>query len=141
MSSASAAQATGTPLVTLTTTAETAAITSNALAVNAPGGEGVLIQGTVTGATGAGVTSCQVRIRQGANTTTGTVVGAVMQEAQGASSFYSMAFSVLDTSVGTAANPSGTAQYTVTVQQVGATGNGTVTLASVAVEAANLGGT
>ena len=132
-------QATGAPLVTLTTTTETAAITSASEVINSPGA-GVLIRGTVTGATGAGVTSCQVRVRIGANTTSGTLVGAVLQEAQGASSFYSMDFSVLDTSKGTAAAPGGTAVYTVTVQQVGATGNGTVTLANVSVQPVNASG-
>lgn len=135
MSSPTVAQVTST--TTLTTTTETPAVTTPVLAVNAPGGQGVLIQGTVTGATGTGVTSVQVRVRQGNNTITGTVVGAVMQEAQAASSFYSMAFSVLDASVGVAATPAGNAQYTVTVQQVGATGNGTVTMACAGAETAN----
>lgn len=137
MSSASTVQGTGAPLATLTTTAETVALTSAVLPVNAPAGQGVLIAGTVTGATGTGVTSVQVRVRAGANTTSGTVIGAVMQEAQGASSFYSMSFAILDTSVGVPSAPSGNAVYSVTVQQVGATGNGTVTLASVGIETSN----
>lgn len=135
MSSATATQSTAG--ATLTTTAETVAITSPVLAVNAPNGQGVLISGTVAGATGTGVTSVQVRVRIGSNTTSGTVVGLVMQESAAASSFYSFGFSVLDTSVGTPSAPSGNAVYSVTVQQVGATGNGTVTLASVAIETAN----
>lgn len=137
MSSPAVTQVTST--TTLTTTAETAAATSPAVTVNAPGGQGIQIQGTVSGATGAGVTSVQVRVRAGSGTG-GAVIGAVMQEAQAASSFYSMAFSVLDTSVGVPSAPTGQAQYTVTVQQVGATGNGTVTLANIGAEAANAGG-
>ena len=137
MSSAAVTQATGAPLVTLTTTAETAALTSNVLPYNAPGGQGVLISGTVAGATGTGVTSCQVRIRKGSGTGGAQVTDAnsTLQEAQGASSFYTMNFSVLDPA------PAANAQYTVTVQQVGATGNGTVTIASIALEAANAAGT
>jgi hypothetical protein len=134
VSSAAVTQATGAPLVTLTTTAETAVITSGVLPYNAPGGQGVLVSGLVAGATGASVTSCQVRVYRGA-TTGGTQVGVTLQEAQGASSFYSMGFSILDTTPG--ANP----QYTVSVQQVGATGNGTATIGSVALEAANAAGT
>lgn len=98
-----------------------------------------MVRATVSGATGAGVTSCQVRIRKGTDTT-GAVVGGttagVFQEAQGASSFYSMNVAALDTSLGVAATPSGEATYTVTVQQVGASGNGTVILANLSVEPA-----
>lgn len=135
MSSAAVTQATGAPLVTLTTTAETIAITSAVMAYNAPGGQGVLVSGTVTGATGTGVTSCQVRIYRGAAISAPAQVGVVLQEAQGATSFYSMGFQILDSA------PVAAAQYTVSVQQIGATGNGTVTLASIALEAANAAGT
>lgn len=137
MSSPAIVQNTGT--TTLTTTAETVACTTPPLPVNAPGGQGVLIQGCVTGATGAGVTSVQVRIRQGVGTG-GAVVGGVLQEAQAASSFYSMSFSVVDNTVGVPGAAVGTPQYTVTVQQVGATGNGTATLAEAGAETVNAQG-
>lgn len=133
MASPSVTQATGTPLVALVTTAETAALTSTALPYNSPTGQGLMVSGVVTGATGASVTSCQVRVYRGA-TTGGTLLGVVLQEAQGASSFYSMAFAVLDSA------PVASAVYTVSVQQVGATGNGTVTGCTIAVEPANLTG-
>lgn len=134
MSSAAVTQSTGAPLVTLTTTAETAALTSAVLPYNAPGGQGLLVSGIVAGTTGASVTSCQVRVYRGA-TTGGTQIGVVLQEAQGASSFFSMGFQLLDTAPGV--NP----QYTVSVQQVAATGNGTVTICSIALEASNAAGT
>lgn len=124
----------GAPLVTITTTTEIAALTSTpALPYNAPGAQGILVSGVVTGATGSGVTSCQVRVYRG-TAITGTQVGGTLQEAQGASSFYSMDFHVLDTA------PAASAQYTVSIQQVGATGNGTVTYAAIALDVANAGG-
>ena len=130
MSSPSTTQGSGAPLVSITTTTETAALTSAALPVNAPGAQGVKVTGTVTGATGAGVTSTQVRVYRGTSTA-GTQIGGTLQEAQGASSFYSMDFSALDTAPGS--NP----QYTVSVQMVGATGNSTVTYALISAEVAN----
>ncbi len=133
MSSPAMTQASGAPLVTLTTTAETAALTCTALPINAPGAQGMQVMATVTGATGASVTSCQVRVRQGSGVG-GAVVGGVFQESQGASSFYAMSVTVLDPS------PPNPAVYTVTVQQVGATGNGTVTLANMGLEVATATG-
>lgn len=140
MSSPAITQAQGAPIVALVTTAETAVITTPAFPVNGAG-QGVRISGSVSGATGAGVTSCQVRVRQGAGTGGAIVASAVFQEAQGASSFYSMAFDVLDTTVGVPAAPQGNPVYTVTVQQVGATGNGSATFALAGVETANAVGT
>lgn len=140
MSSPAITQATGAPVVALVTTAETAALTTPAFPVNGAG-QGVRISGSVAGATGTGVTSVQVRVRAGAGTGGAIVANAVFQEAQAASSFYSMAFDILDTSVGVPATPAGNPVYTVTVQQVGATGNGTVTVALVGVETANAAGT
>ncbi len=130
MSSTAVTQASGAPLVTLTTTSEAAALTSATFPFNAPTASGLLVSGTVTGATGASVTSCQVRVYRGA-TIGGTQIGSTLQEAQGASSFYSMGFSILDTA------PVASAVYTVSVQQVGATGNGTVTFANIAIEVSN----
>jgi len=134
MSSVAVTQASGAPLVALVTTAETAALTSAALPVNAPGAQGILVSGCVTGATGASVTSLQVRVYRGATIGGGVQIGVTLQESAGASSFYENGFSVLDTAPG--ANP----QYTVSVQQVAATGNGTVTLANIALEVANATG-
>jgi hypothetical protein len=133
MSSPSVTQGSGAPLVSITTTTETAALTSAALPVNAPGAQGVKVSVTVTGATGAGVTSTQLRVYRG-STISGTQIGGTCQEAQGASSFYSMSASVLDTA------PGSSQQYTVSVQMVGATGNSTVTYASISAETATATG-
>jgi hypothetical protein len=76
----------------------------------------------------------QVRIYRGA-TITGTQLGVTLQVAATASSFYSIGFSVLDTAPGTSP------VYTVSVQQVGASGNGTVTIANISAEAATAAGT
>jgi hypothetical protein len=130
MSSPSVTQASGAPLVTLTTTAETAALTSAAVPFNAPGGQGLFVSGIVTGATGTGTTSVQTRVYRGA-TISGTLL-ATLQETN-AAGFYQAGFQVLDSAPG--ANP----VYTVSVQQVGATGNGTVTYVNMAVEPATQG--
>lgn len=126
-------QETGAPIVALVTTAETLVLTSGAMPYNAPGGQGVLVSGTVSGATGAGTTSVQLRVYRGTSIS-GTQVGGTLQEASGASSFYSHDFNFLDTA------PGSSAQYTMSVQQVGATGNGTATVASIVIEPATVSG-
>lgn len=129
-----------TAATTLTGNTETAVVTSGAVPVNAPGGQGIQVTVTAAGTTGASVTACTLRIRAGAGTG-GAVIGAAMTELQGAAAGFTMNAVVLDTSLGTGAAPSGTAQYTATVQQVGATGNGTMALASISIETANAAGT
>jgi len=133
VSSPSVTQGSGAPLVSITTTSETAALTSGAMPVNAPGAQGVKVTATVTGATGAGVTSAQVRLYRG-TAITGTQIGGTIQESQGASSFYAMTIQALDTA------PAASAQYTVSVQMVGASGNSTVTYANVTAEVATASG-
>ena len=122
-------QATGAPIVALVTTAETIVLTTAALPYNAPGGAGLSVGGTVSGATGAGTTSVQLRVYRGTAISGPAQIGGTLQEASGASSFYSHDFNFLDATPGV--NP----QYTVTIQQVGATGNGTATYASFVLEA------
>lgn len=132
MASPAVTQGSGAPLVTITTTTEIAALVSTAFAFNAPTAQGLLISTSVTGATGASTTSMQVRLYRGA-TISGTLL-ATWQESAGASSFYSNGGQVLDTA------PVSGGQYTLSVQQVGATGNGTVTFANISIEPANLSG-
>lgn len=139
MAAPNASQVTTT--TTLTTTSETVAAVTPARAVNNPGGQGVLVQALVSGATGAAATSVQVRIRQGANggvgatAPAGTQVGGTVQVAVTASSFHAVAISILDSSAFGILNAA--AQYAVTVQQVAATGNGSVTQAQIAEESCN----
>jgi hypothetical protein len=130
-------QGSGAPLVTLVTTAETVALVSTTPpSWNAPSAQGAQVTANVTGATGASVTSVQVRIRQG-STVAGALVpnaNGVFQESSAASSFYANGITVLDPS------PPNPPVYCVTVQQVGATGNGTVTLANISIEPSNASG-
>lgn len=140
MASSSALTATGAPLVSLVTTTEAVALTSNALNVNSPQGQGVLITGLVTGVAGTGATSIQVRVRQGANTITGTTVFGPSSAAVTAGQPYAIPIRVLDTSIAVPSAPSGQAVYSLTAVQVGASGNGTVTMASVDLTVANASG-
>ncbi len=133
MASPATTQGTGAPLVSLVTTAETAALVSNAFAYNAPGGQGVQVSAVVTGATGASTTSVQIRLYRG-GAITGTQIGPTFQQSAAASSFYSADVQWLDTA------PAASGQYTVSVQQVAASGNGTVTGANISLEAANATG-
>lgn len=133
MASPAVTQGSGAPLVALVTTAETVALASAVMPYNSPGGQGVLVSGCVTGATGASTTSVQVRVYRGADAT-GTLIGLVLQESAAASSFYSNSWEILDAAPGV--NP----KYAVTVQQVAASGNGTVTFASLVLEPANVTG-
>lgn len=117
-------------VVTLTTTAETSALvlpftggmTLNPSVVNLPGvGNKVnlKVSGRANITTGAATTSVQVRCRRG-NGVTGTQVGSAINVPFAAATTDDVAFEFEDS-----AAPSG-APYTITVQQVAATGNGTV---------------
>lgn len=142
MVAVNSAQVTAT--TTLLTTSETvAAVTPlrNCDTVNSPPAEGVLISGIVSGAVGAGTTSIQVRVRQGFNggvgatAPAGTQVGNPLQVSVTAAGFHGIGFSVQDASAFAFVNPN--LQYAVTVQQVGATGNGSVTQAQIGEESCN----
>jgi len=117
--------------VTLTTTAETPAVVipfSPGVALNrtlaSPAGVGntpdYVMTGTVNVTAGAGTTSIQIRCRQGNNTITGAQVGTTRNETLAAGATQDFAFNFGDAGAGPAQ------AYTITVQQVGATGNGTV---------------
>lgn len=117
--------------VNLVTTAETAAVTvpfSPGVALNkslaSPAGvtnpPDYVLQGTVNVTAGAGTTSIQIRCRQGNNTITGPQVGTTRNETLAAGATQDFAFNFGDAG-GLSGQP-----YTITVQQVGATGNGTV---------------
>lgn len=101
------------------TTAETVVGTITIPPLNQPGGDGVLISGIVTGTTGAGTTAIVVRVRQG-NGTGGAILPNSTTVQVGASLNTSAYFSCLDT---VTQYPNGNT-YSVTVQQTGATGNG-----------------
>lgn len=116
--------------VTLVTTTETAALTipfsggvaRNPSLANPLSGSvcKLKISGLVNVNVGAGTTSVQVRLRRGANTVTGTQVGNTIPFPSGALAS-GIDFEFQDLTPGFAQ------AYTVTVQQVGATANGSVT--------------
>jgi hypothetical protein len=114
----SAAQVTGS--VTLVTTAETAAVTTPVLPVTPPGGgQGLVIRGNLNVTTGASTTAIVIKVRQGSGTG-GTQIGNTQTVTAAAAASYDLAFEVIDSS------PVPSSQYTVTVTQTAATGNGAV---------------
>lgn len=116
-----------TPVVT---TAETAAATSTAFSVNDPGGQGVRVSGAVNVTTGVGCTGLTIRVCRG-GAAGGPLVGNALPVTIGASASVSVPFDVVDPQLQAQAQ-----QYTVTVQQAGATGNATVNQATICCEAA-----
>lgn len=114
--------------ITLTANTETVLVTSPVVILNNPGGQGVLISGSVTCTPATSATVFTLRVRKGSGLT-GTVVTPPISN--GATTAYAetIPFTVIDPT------PSGTLQWTITAQQTGATDNtGTVTLATVAVQ-------
>jgi hypothetical protein len=106
----------------LVTTAETAVLTFTTAPENQPTGQGLYIDANCIVTTGAAATALQVRVRQGAGTA-GAIVGVVAQSQCAASTADELAScAALDP---TTNYPAGNT-YTVTVQQVAATGNGTM---------------
>jgi hypothetical protein len=101
------------------TTAETVVGTITIPPENQPGGDGVVISGIVTGTTGAGTTALVVRVRQGVGTS-GAVLPNSSTQQVGAAVNTNVPFTCLDTQT---SYPQGNT-YSVTVQQTGATGNG-----------------
>lgn len=121
------AQVSGTN-VTVTTTAETVAITSDP--VNVVGDSGrFIVRGWAKLTTGAGTTAVTPRIRRG-TTASGTLLGEANAEQvkAAAGSTEHVEKSAVDDVVGGAS-----LQYVLTVEQAGATGNGTVVEAGIEV--------
>lgn len=88
-------------------------------------GEGRLVHGVLNVTAGAGTTAVVVRVRQGSGTG-GTLVGVAQTVTLAAASTASIYYAAPDP--GTTAS-----QYTVTIQQTGGTGAGTVNLATISV--------
>jgi len=112
---------------TITTTTETVAATLSG--VNAPGpGATIKLTGFVQVTAGTGTTAITVTIREGTDAT-GTIVGEANAIAGGvtAGSTSSLDLVVTDVPAGELANQS----YVVTVKQTGASGNGTILLATL----------
>lgn len=107
----------------LVTTAETAVLTFTVPPeLQAAGGQGIYIDANCVVTSGASTTALQVRIRQGVGVA-GTLVGVMTQTQCAAATANELcSCAVLDP---TLIYPAGNT-YTVTVQQVAATGNGTM---------------
>lgn len=114
---------TDTPVVT---TAETAAVVSDPISTGS-GAEEITISGTISLTTGTGTTSVTIRCRRG-NGITGTVVGETVPHTIGAAASVNLPYSFPDTPGEVAGQ-----LYTLTVQQTGASANGTINNASITV--------
>jgi hypothetical protein len=109
---------------TITTTTELATAVLPGIATG-PGGSAVQLLAVIAFTTGTGVTSVTVRVRQGSGIT-GTVVGSSGAVVIAASTAGVVPIEVID-------NPAEVngLQYALTIQQAAATGNGSVTLATL----------
>lgn len=116
---------------TVTTTTETVAVTISNVTPPRAGVTGV-IRGFVEITTGTGTTALTVRVRRGTDTT-GAVVGegnpGQVQVAAGSTE-------VVDIAVEDALGDVNNASYVVTVQQTGATGNGSILFAEASLSVA-----
>jgi hypothetical protein len=113
---------------TVVTTAETAAVTSDPFTPSTDGAK-VIISGVINITTGTAVTGVVIRVRRGVGTA-GALVGETEPHNLGASLTDDVSYSVTDFPGAVAGQ-----QYTATVVQTAATGNGTINNASINVTA------
>jgi len=118
--------------VTLTTTTETAIVTSPLVPVPLATAL-IVIRAWVQLTTGAGTTGVTVRIRRGSDTT-GTLVGEANVETAKAVAGSTEPFSI---TVSEARQDLHMAEYTLTLQQAAATADGTALQATIEVEVLN----
>ena len=121
------ASAYSTPATAIVTTAETVAVNVPATPLALPMGspQNVVVRGTLNITTGASVTALQAKLRVGQNNTTTAQVGQTEQMPAIASALQEIPFHFEDL---TPADLTASG-YTITVIQVAATTNGTVTSA------------
>jgi len=117
---------------TVVTTTELAVAQLNPYQVENPGGTGVQLSGEIAGTAGTGTTAVVARIRQG-NGITGTVVGNPVTVSVTAGNTYEINPTVEDVN-----NLLGDIGYSLTIQQTGATANGSVSLANLTAQSATL---
>lgn len=117
-----------TSAVTVTTTSETIVATSLAFSTRGPN-EQVSIKGWVQMTLGTNTTGLTLRIRRG-TTTSGTLVGVATPETVIAGNTGDFDINVVDTPGDVAGQ-----QYVMTVQQTGASANGSVPQASLSISA------
>jgi hypothetical protein len=120
------ASATASPATSIVTTAETLAANIPQTPLTLPGGSPVqvIIRGQVAVTTGAATTAVQVKLRVGQNNTTTAQVAQTEQIQVAASTLEEIPFHFTDPAT---ANLTVNGGYSITVTQVAATGNGTVT--------------
>ena len=116
-----------TPGTAIVTTAETLAANIPGVPLTLPGGspQGIIIRGMVYITTGTGVTGLIVKLRAGPNNTTTAQIGGNVPVPAGASLLQAVPFTIIDGAGPVNMNANG--GYSLTVTQVGATGNGTIT--------------
>lgn len=119
--------------VTLVTTAETVIATTVARAVNAPGSQGQYIDGMINITPGTAATAVVIRVRAG-NGLSGAVIGGPETHTVAAGANQSIPYAQID---GTTV---GQVQYTLTVQQTAATGNGSINLGTIREQTTNSAG-
>lgn len=115
----------------LVTTAETAAATSSSVPENlaGPAAQGVKVSGVLNVTAGTTATAVTIRVRAGSGLT-GAVIGNAITHTLPAGETMSIPFEAIDSTLVQLAG----AVYTVTVQQVGATANGSVNQATISTE-------
>jgi len=111
--------------VTLTTTSETSAVT--APGITTTGAQTIRVWGTAIITTGAATTTVELRIRRGSGTA-GTSIGTPTAVTVTATNTVSVTFAAEDAPGEVAGQ-----QYSLTVQQASATGNGTVAACELSV--------
>jgi len=119
---------------TITTTTETVLATMLPFNTLNPAGEGVVVSFDTMVTSGTGTTALVFRVRQG-TTITGALVANAITVPVTAGGTLPIGFTVVDSSA-LALNDQNGLQYVVTVQQTGATANGTCTAATITAESA-----
>lgn len=118
--------------VTVTLAAETLVLTAPAYAVNNPGGQGISVDGAVDITAGTSTTAIVLRVRR--DSVIGTVVGTITHTLA-ATVVGAIPFDFLDT-VATALV--GSPVYVLTAQQTAGSANGTISVATMNVEASTV---
>lgn len=119
--------------VNVPTTTETVITTTTARVVAAPASQGEYISGVINLTPGTGTTAAVIRIRAGSGTG-GAIIGGAETSAVTAGANINIPFAQMDFTL------SGTVQYTLTIQQTGATANGTVNFAAISEQTSNSAG-
>jgi hypothetical protein len=114
---------------------------SNTIDYNAAAGQGLIVRGVLNVTAGTGTTAVVIRVRKG-NQITGALVGLAQTVTLAAGSSATIPYEVLDNAPITAgvdpqgAQSVGQNMYSVTIQQTGGTGAGTVNYGTIGMQSA-----